>query len=225
MNNNIRCRAQGKWFVKQRIVNTRPKNAYFDSLQMNVIPSGDISDEGLLRLACERKHEVVLEKLYHRFGNRIFKVAMDVVRNREEAEEAVQDVFIAIWKGSAHFDGKSKAYTWLYRVAVNKALERARKKNSKSSRFFWAKEYNEMERVPPDYHTPQVGMEEQEKREQANTLINRLPEKQKVAFSLFYLSELSYEEVAKAMDTTVSSVESLLFRARRNLEKFIQTYR
>jgi RNA polymerase sigma factor (sigma-70 family) len=178
---------------------------------MNVITSGYNVDEELLFLACQHKNEVALETLYHRFGNRIFKVAMSAVRNKQEAEEVVQDVFLSIWNGSARFDGKSKAYTWLYRVCLNKAIERVRKRESKSRWLFWAKDAAEQKADPIDFNTPLVELEEQ------------LPQKQKLAFSLFYLSELSYQEVAQTMDTTISAVESLLFRARKNLEQLLNS--
>ncbi|MCE2894397.1 MAG: sigma-70 family RNA polymerase sigma factor [Flammeovirgaceae bacterium] len=190
---------------------------------MNVITSGYNVDEELLFLACQHKNEVALETLYHRFGNRIFKVAMSAVRNKQEAEEVVQDVFLSIWNGSARFDGKSKAYTWLYRVCLNKAIERVRKRESKSRWLFWAKDAAEQKADPIDFNTPLVELEEQEKRELAEALINQLPQKQKLAFSLFYLSELSYQEVAQTMDTTISAVESLLFRARKNLEQLLNS--
>ncbi len=190
---------------------------------MNVNISGYNLDEELLLLACQHKNEVALETLYHRFGNRIFKVAMSAIRNKQEAEEVVQDVFLAIWNGRARFDGKSQAYTWLYRVCLNKAIERVRKRENKSRLFFWAKDLAEQKSDPIDFNTPLIELEEQEKKELAEALINQLPEKQKLAFSLFYLSELSYEEVAQTMDTTISAVESLLFRARKNLDQLLNS--
>ncbi|MFM8912969.1 MAG: RNA polymerase sigma factor [Flammeovirgaceae bacterium] len=186
---------------------------------MNQEPSGTLTDDALLRVACEQPDERLLEQVYTRFGNRMLKVAMSVAQNREDAEEAVQDAFLAIWRGSARFDGRSKAYTWLYRVTINKTLERARKRKSRSSWLFWAK--GEPEQQPVDHNTPFTGIEEREQRAEANALLNRLPEKQRVAFNLFYFSELPYQDVAHTMNTTISSVESLLFRARKNLEKFI----
>jgi RNA polymerase sigma-70 factor (ECF subfamily) len=77
---------------------------------------------------------------------------------------------------------------------------------------------------PPDFHHPGVALDKKEDATRLLHAINQLPENQRVAFTLHKLEGLSYQEVSEVMKTTVSSVESLMHRAKTNLKKNLEDY-
>ena len=147
-----------------------------------------------------------------------------MLHQQQDAEDIAQEVFIEVYKSRDKFRGDAQLSTWIYRITINKCLEFIRKKKTKKRWGFliewadWKKSGNEKH---GDWSTDHPGIQ-LERKEQAETLmkhINALPEKQKVALSLYEFEQLSYKEIAEVMETTKSSVESLLFRAKKNLKK------
>jgi RNA polymerase sigma-70 factor (ECF subfamily) len=149
------------------------------------------------------------------------------VQNEEDAEDAAQDTFIQAYESIAHFKGDSKLSTWLYRIAVSKALDHLRRKKRKK-RFAFVQSLfglNEEEvSKDPGFRHPGLALENKEKGALVFAAIDKLPENQKTAFVLHKLEGLSYQEVAAVMETTVPAVESLIHRARQQLRKLLETY-
>jgi len=145
------------------------------------------------------------------------------VHSIHDADDLAQDVFIEVWNKLNSFRGESKVSTWIYRIAVNKSLNylRQNKKNAFVCALESIKESLFNYSSDPSY----------EEREDKNTkiklihkAITRLPERQKSAFVLFHYEGLDYKEIADITNSTVSSVESLLFRARTNLKKYLKVF-
>jgi len=164
-------------------------------------------------------------KLIDAFSSRIYNLCLGMLQHQEDAEDATQEVFTTVYLSVKEFKGESKLSTWLYRIAVNKCQEYIRKKTRKK-RFGWmvSIENSELAQWSPSFQHPGVELENKERASILFAALERLPENQRIAFTLHKIEGLPYDEVAGAMSVSLSSVESLLFRAKQNLKKLLEGY-
>ncbi|GAB2862862.1 RNA polymerase sigma factor [Hymenobacter ruber] len=148
-----------------------------------------------------------------------------MLRNPEEAEDVAQEVFVEVYQTIGRFRGEAALSTWLYRLTTSRALKNRRRAQAKKRLAFFTSLLgfgNEVLHEPPDHAHPLTLLEGQQQFELLLAHIARLPDQQQVAFTLRHEQELSYEQIAAVLDTTVAAVESLLFRARQTLRKHVQ---
>ena len=168
-------------------------------------------------------------RLLDEYEQRIFHTCLSFVPNREDAEDIAQEVFVEVFKSIHKFQGNSKLSTWMYRVATNKSLEFIRKKNTKKRFAFMQSIFgNEIPLDKTAYFTemnhPGILLENKEKSETIFKAIHQLPEAQKIVFTLHKVDGLSYKEVAEITEKSLSSVESLMFRAKKSLQKILANF-
>lgn len=166
-----------------------------------------------------------LESLFSVYKDRVFNTAVSYLQNIQDAEELTQDVFIEIFNSAGKFKGDSALSTWIYRITVNKALDRL-KFNKRRKRFavitsIFKPDSAELAIDTPDFIHPGTEIELKESSRLLFKALDRLPENQKTAFILSKLESLSQKEISVIMKISVSSVESLLFRARQNLKSIL----
>lgn len=168
--------------------------------------------------------EPAFKYLVENYQDRIYNTIIGIVQNAEDAEDVAQEVFIQVFKSIHTFKGESKLSTWMYRIATTRALDLLRSRKSKK-RFGFLKrlfgEGNEPLHEIPDFNHPGVAMDQKENAAILFKAINRLPENQKLAFTLHKLEDLSYQEISEVMKTSVAAVESLMHRAKLNLRKIL----
>lgn len=155
----------------------------------------------------------------------VYNTVLGLLQNPEDAEDVTQEVFIKVFESVADFKGESAFSTWLYRIAVTSALEFLRKKKRKKRFAFVTTLFGEGGdplHDPPDFVHPGVALDRRENAKALFEAVRVLPENQKTAFVLHKLEGLSYQEVADVMSSSVSSVESLLHRAKLNLRKTLE---
>lgn len=169
------------------------------------------------------------EKLYHDYKTLVFNVALNYLQNVEDAEEITQDVFVKVHHSLENFNQKSTYKTWIYRITINQCLDFIKQRNSQKRFFiFGKKSRNEREYLnSTNFEHPGILMENQEDAKLLFEVINTLTENQKTAFLLSKLDGLSNPEISEIMQLSISSVESLIFRAKATLkdklgEKFTQ---
>lgn len=171
--------------------------------------------------------EAAFRMLVETWQNLVYNTALGIVQNAEDAEDIAQEVFVQAFQSIGSFKGESKLSTWLYRIAVTKSLDLERRKKRKK-RFAFVRsifgEQNEVLVNPPDFHHPGISLDNKEDAAVLFRAISALPENQRVAFTLNKVEGLSYQEVSEVMKTTVSSVESLMHRAKNNLRKMLEDY-
>ncbi|WP_246009009.1 RNA polymerase sigma factor [Hymenobacter metallilatus] len=161
--------------------------------------------------------------LVERYQGRVYRTALSLLRSREEAEDVTQEVFMAVHQSIGRFRGDAALSTWLYRLATERALKHRRQARTKKRFAFLTSllsDTNEVLHHPPDYRHPLALLEGQQQLHELLAAIARLPDAQQVAFTLRHEQELSYEEIAAVLDTSVPAVESLLYRARQTLRTF-----
>lgn len=150
------------------------------------------------------------------------------VLNREDAEDITQEVFLEAYRSFGSFRRESKLSTWLYRIAVTKSLDHLRKKKRKK-RFSSLKRvigFNDPaeELTLPSMETPVEVLSGNERTEILRKALDSLPDNQKTAFLLSKYDGYSNQEIAEVMHTTVSAIESLVHRAKKNLQKKLEKY-
>ena len=163
------------------------------------------------------------EKLYNQYSVLVYNLALNYLQNVEDAEEITQDVFIQINNSLSTFQEKSSLKTWIYRITINKCLDFIKHKNSQKRFFiFGKKSQNELEILNvSNFEHPGVLLENKEKAKVLFDIINELSENQKTAFLLSKVDGLSNPEIAEIMNLSISSVESLVFRAKTTLKEKI----
>ena len=170
-----------------------------------------------------------LRRVFGDYKNRVFNTALGLVQNRQDAEDVTQEVFVNLHQTLSSFKGQSQLSTWIYRITVNKSLDflkarQAKKRSGFVFSLFGSKADDERPLDVPDFVHPGVQMERQEAAAALFRAINQLPEQQKVAFTLAKVEGLSYQEIADVLQTSIPSVESLLFRAKQNLQKLLKDF-
>ncbi|MEJ7737770.1 MAG: RNA polymerase sigma factor [Chitinophagaceae bacterium] len=183
--------------------------------------------EWILIEQLKQKDESAFKTIVETWQDMVFNTAIGIVQNTEDAEDVAQEVFLQVYESVATFKGESKFSTWLYRITITKAMDHIRKKKRKKRFAFIQSLFgmdNEVLHDPPDFHHPGISMDNKERAAILFRAIGKLPENQKIAFTLHKMEGLSYQEVSQVMNTTVSSVESLLHRAKNNLKKNLQGY-
>ena len=168
------------------------------------------------------------QKIFEENKGLIYALSFRLLGNRQEAENLTQEVFLNAFKAYSSFRGESKVSTWLYRIAVNQINRELRGKKLKKflSLDFLSAESDREPTIEPAHprNCPPAELEKKEIQRTVQRLIGSLPERQRTAITLQYYEGLAYEEIASAMEISHSSVESLLFRAKQNLEKRLAPY-
>ena len=166
--------------------------------------------------------------LVNNYQKKVTKTAYYFVSNMEDAEDLSQEVFIEIIKSISRYKKKSSLSTWIYRITVNKSLDHLRKQKRRNILQTMGSFLNvSSDRTNRDDNRLAI-MDtrnvDKEKREILDSAVNSLPENQKIAFILNKYEELAYKEIADIMNLSLSSVESLIHRAKLNLQKKLVNY-
>ena len=181
-------------------------------------------DEKFLIEKLKQGDESAFKKIVETWQDMVYNTAIGILQNAEDAEDVAQEVFVQVYESIKGFKAESKLSTWLYRITVSKSLDHLRKKKRKK-RFAYIQSIfganNEMVVEKPDFHHPGVTLDNKERAAVLFGAINQLPPNQKIAFTLNKLEGLSYQEISEVMNTSISSVESLIHRAKNNLRKLL----
>ena len=181
-------------------------------------------DEGELLRRIAAKDLGAFKILVDRYQNRVLSLCYRLLSHPQNSEDVAQDVFFQVYKSSGTFRYDCRVSTWIYRIAVN----RCRNFNRDNRKFGqWGELGRRIENevrsgpvfIAPDGDDPASAWTVNETRELIRKAVASLPEKQKAMLILHKFEGRSYQEVAEIMDTSVSSVESCLHRAKRSLQK------
>ena len=163
------------------------------------------------------------------YQQKVFHTCISFVPNKEDAEDIAQEVFLEVYKSIGKFKGNSKLSTWIYKICTNKCLEFIRKKNAKKRLVFIQRILgNEIPLDKTNFFTefnhPGILLEHKEQSETIYLAINTLPDSQKTVFTLAKLDGKTYQEIAEITGKSMSSVESIMFRAKKNLQKKLANF-
>ncbi len=195
----------------------RHANPHSAPKALNPDSSAPLSDADI----CSRLRsgdDDALRLLMDRHGAMVLRLAINVLADREEAEDVAQEVFLSLWKNKAAWvEGDAKFSTWIHRVTVNKAIDKRRRRRAtpESAEFISA--------LVDAKGSETIGSAQESHLEQADLSksltveINRLPETQARALHLYYFDGRDIVTIAEQMDSTEQAVRSLLKRGRQAL--------
>ena len=185
------------------------------------------SDEGALVSAAKAGDVSAFEELVNRYETKIFRLGMNITQNREDAEDVMQDAFLKSYQNLNRFQGDSRFYTWLVRIAINEALMKLRKRrpNQFSLDEPVAGEgepvFHELKDWGP---SPEQRFAQTELNEILSRVIGELEPIYRVVFLLRDVEEISTEETAQILGISVAAVKSRLLRARLQLREKLDKY-
>ncbi len=170
--------------------------------------------------------ESAFKLLVHKYQNMVFNTSLGFLPIKEDAEEITQDIFVEVYKSINSFRQDASLKTWVYRITISKCLEFQRKAKRKKRFAFLVSIGNTSDTVLESkiIDHPGVEMEDEERTELLYKQIDQLPDNQKIALVLHNMDGMSYKEISDTMDVSLSSVESLIFRAKKNLKKKMLHY-
>ena len=149
----------------------------------------------------------------------VFTIALKIVRNREDAEEIAQDVFVKAYQSLATFKKESKFSTWLYRIVYNTAISKTRKKNIETTNI----NYDIVENYSEDDINENLNrLDNNEQKKIINTVLKKLNTEDHLLVTLYYFEEKSTEEISEIVNISQSNVKVKLFRMRKKLYSEIQ---
>ena len=157
-------------------------------------------------------------ELVRRYQEKVYWVARRIVGSHEDADDVVQDVFVHAYEALKNFRGESGIYTWLYRIAVNVALNALRKKKFKE--FIRYDEYAEELETEHEHADAKVLKEEYQTILQR--AIERLPAKQKMVFMMRYYDEIPYDEMAKMLKKSAGGLKANYSIALKKIQKYMK---
>ncbi len=184
-------------------------------------------DEHQLVAAAKSGDVTAFEELVSRYERKIFRLTMNITRNREDAEDAMQDAFLKSYSHLKTFQGDSRFYTWLVRIAANEALMRLRKRRPNQFSLDEPIEGDD-DLIPRELQDwgpgPEQRFAQTEMREILSSVIDELEPDYRVVFVLRDIEELSTEETAASLGISVPAVKSRLLRARLKLREKLGRY-
>jgi RNA polymerase sigma-70 factor (ECF subfamily) len=163
--------------------------------------------------ACRRGEREAFDRLVERYQRHVYRLCYRYVNNHEDANDLAQEAFLKAWRAIGRFRGESSFSTWLYRIAVNACLN------------FRALRRPATQELPEALADPVPGALARAESDDAARLVRaavaRLPEKQRATLILKVYHELTHEEVAEVLGSTVGTVKANLFHALGNLRRLM----
>lgn len=170
--------------------------------------------------------------LFDKYHRRAFAVAMGVVKNEEDALDAVQEAFVKVHKNIHKFEGTSSFYTWLYRIVMNVSIDHVRRGSRRKNLDFDERSLHQESEVAGDGAlvpnitdaNPGKAALRRELGDAIQAALQELPEHHRAVIVLREIEGMSYEEMAEALDVPKGTVMSRLFHARKKMQASLAPY-
>lgn len=158
--------------------------------------------------AFKAGNEEAYKELVEMYKKPLFNLVYSIISNSEEAEEIVQDVFVSFYIKRESFEGRSKIYTWLYRVSFNRAVDHIRKREREKK--YRIKEYinSEVQESDNDNSINKIILAE---------ALSKLEDDFRIPLMMAEYENYSYNEISETLDLPVNTVRTRIFRARKKL--------
>jgi RNA polymerase sigma-70 factor (ECF subfamily) len=171
---------------------------------------------------CQQGDQDALKEIFDLYHKKVYQIAYGVVRQREDALDIVQEVFIKLFRSIKNFKGESHFYTYLYRMAINTAIDHSRKmKKSPASSLDEDGAFQPSDEVEK---RPDRILLHKELEEKVNLAMEKLPKDQKAAIVLREVKGLTYQEMAETMECSIGTVMSRLHYGRKKIQELLKDY-
>jgi RNA polymerase sigma-70 factor (ECF subfamily) len=172
-------------------------------------------DEAALIGACLEQRPGAFDVVVERHQRAVYQICYRFMGNHEDASDLSQDVFLRAYRGLGSFKGNAALATWLHRIAVNACLNRVAVKAPKSE------PYEEQHHVDTRSESAPDRLLRDERATQVRAAVAKLPPKQRAALILRTYQEMSHQDIASALGTTVGAAKANVFHALQNLKKLL----
>jgi RNA polymerase sigma-70 factor (ECF subfamily) len=182
-------------------------------------------DSELARRCAARDHDAIRQVMVAN-NQRMFRVAWSVLKNKSDAEEAVQAAYLSAFANIGSYEGRSALSTWLTRIVLNEALgrqraEQTRRKSLEQRGVSMLDDYRDALMRGSDSDTPDVAFAREQIRMVIEQAVGNLPEAFRTVFVLREIEGLSSEQTAQILDLPVPTVKTRLFRGRKRLQELL----
>ena len=178
----------------------------------------DITDEQLVQLLL---NPVSLDKgfrlLINKYQERLYWQIRKLLNEHEDANDVLQNCFIKYYRNIASFQGKSKLYTWLCRIAINEAITFVNKKNRRLASSLDNEDLQLANTLEADAY-----FDETQAQLQLQKAMQKLPDKQHEVFCLRYFEEKSYQEISEQLQTSVGSLKASYHHSVKKIEAYLK---
>jgi RNA polymerase sigma-70 factor, ECF subfamily len=192
------------------------------------VSGGSMIDESTLVAQTREGDARAFTALVRRYEGKIFRLAQHITQNREDAEDVLQETFLKAYEHLDQFQGNSKFYTWIVRIAVNQALMKLRKRRTDKTvsidESIDTGEDTVAREIAAWDESPEERYSREELSEILSSAIDSLAAPYRAVFILRDMEELSTEETAEALDLSIPAVKSRLLRARLQLRDKLTRY-
>jgi RNA polymerase sigma-70 factor (ECF subfamily) len=171
---------------------------------------------------CQQGDQEALKEIYDKYHRKVYRIAYGVVRQREDALDIVQEVFIKLFRSIKNFQGRSHFYTYLYRMVMNTSIDHARKSGKKFASSL--DEEGSFEPSDGAEKGPERVFLQKELEERVKRAMDKLPAEQKAALIFRNMEGLSYQEMAEAMGCSIGTVMSRLHYGRKKMQELLKDY-
>jgi RNA polymerase sigma-70 factor, ECF subfamily len=185
-----------------------------DAIPMRDAALADLGESELVA-ACLAGRSGAFDLIVERHRRSVYQLCYRFVGNHEDASDLSQDVFLRAFRGLRHFKGQSSLGTWLYRIGVNVCLNRI------SARAPVNEPIEKHQYVDDHAESPSDRMLRGERALQVRAAITRLPRKQRAALILRMYHDMSHQEIADTLGSSVGAVKANVFHALQNLKKLL----
>jgi len=158
-----------------------------------------------------RGDQTGFELLYKKYYDKVFALCRGILMDQEEAADAVQEVFTLVYRHLPRFDRRSKFSTWLFRIAVNRSIQEARKARFRTKPVELTEDIGQVTIEQPDSSDPAI-----------QTALAKLSPPDRALIALFYWEELSLQEIADSLNCGVNAAKTRLYRARERFRVFYE---
>ena len=177
-------------------------------------------DERELIARLQKRDEAAFEELIRQYEKKVYTLCFRMCGNSEDAEEAAQDSFLALWRGIDRFRQESSLSTWIYRLASNACIDLLRRRKKQGSSLSLDDEELFLDAVDPEPR-PQDAVEHREAQKLLQEGLSALPEEYRKVLILREIEGLSYTEIAESASLELGTVKSRISRGRVLLRNFL----
>ena len=176
-----------------------------------------VTDNDIIQLYCNNRQEEAFNGIVNAYTERLYWHVRRFLCSHEDTNDLLQDIFIKIWTALPTFRGDAKLYTWLYRIATNEVLNHLRKKRFKALVSLESSAAIVEKMIDDDQH-----FNGNQLQRELHKAIQRLPDKQRVVFSLRYFDEMKYEDIADITGTSVGALKASYHHAYNKVKDEMQ---
>ena len=176
-----------------------------------------MTDKEIIALYCDGRHEQAFNQIVENYTERVYWHVRRFLCCHEDANDLLQDIFIKIWTALPSFRGDAQLFTWIYRIATNEVLNHLRKQRIKALASFESATAILERKIDEDPYFNGDAMQRE-----LHKAIQKLPQKQRIVFSLRYFDEMKYEEISEITGTSIGALKASYHHAYNKIKEELQ---